>query len=59
MNNCNLSTCRYNVLGECENEEKRKECIEVSMAVLCLEDNGNENRRNEKLHRENERNLQI
>lgn len=37
--NCNLTTCRYNVDSKCENEEKRKECVEVSIKVLCLGDN--------------------
>lgn len=36
--NCNLATCRYNHNGTCQNEEKRKECVEVSKLVLCLED---------------------
>lgn len=36
-NNCNLNTCRYNADGKCTNEEKRKECVEVSKLVLCLE----------------------
>ena len=36
-NNCNLTTCRYNENGKCTNEEKRKECVEVSKLVLCLE----------------------
>lgn len=36
-NNCNLTTCRYNQSGTCANEEKRKECVEVSKRVLCLE----------------------
>lgn len=33
---CNLDTCRYNVDGKCTNDEKRKECIEVSEKVLCI-----------------------
>ena len=33
---CNLSTCRYNADGKCTNDEKRKECIEVSEKVLCM-----------------------
>ena len=37
MNNCNLTTCRYNKDGKCTNEEKRKECIRVSKAVLCID----------------------
>ena len=37
MTNCNLTTCRYNENGKCTNEEKRKECVEVSKLVLCLE----------------------
>lgn len=35
MANCNLTTCRYNENGKCTNEEKRKECVEVSRKVLC------------------------
>lgn len=38
MENCNLVSCRYNTVGKCENEEKRKECVDVSRKVLCLED---------------------
>lgn len=41
-NNCNLTTCRYNANGKCENEEKREECVEVSRKVLCLEINDND-----------------
>lgn len=37
MNNCNLTTCRYNADGKCTNEENWKECAEVSLCVLCLE----------------------
>lgn len=39
---CNFSTCRYNENGICKNNEKRKECVNVSKAVLCLEENRNE-----------------
>lgn len=42
MNNCNLTTCRYNTNGKCENEEKRKECVKVSKKVLCLYVNDND-----------------
>ena len=35
IHNCNLTTCRYNKNGKCTNEEKRKECVEVSRKVLC------------------------
>lgn len=35
--NCNLYSCRHNEKGKCTNEEKRKECVEVSEKVLCLE----------------------
>ena len=38
MNNCNLTTCRYNADGKCTNEEKRKECVRVSKAVLIIDD---------------------
>lgn len=41
-NNCNLITFRYNQSGTCTNKEKRKECVEVSKMVLCLEDRENE-----------------
>lgn len=37
-NNCNLASCRYNENGKCTNEEKRKECVDVSKLVLCLEE---------------------
>ena len=33
---CNLTSCRYNANGKCTNDEKRKECIEVSENVLCI-----------------------
>ena len=38
MNNCNLTTCRYNADGNCTNEEKRKECVRVSKDVLVIDD---------------------
>ena len=38
MSDCNLNTCRYNADGKCTNEEKRKECIRVSKAVLLIDD---------------------
>ena len=38
MNNCNLTTCRYNAHGKCTNEEKRKECVRVSKAMLVIDD---------------------
>lgn len=43
-NNYNLTTCRHNQSGKCTNEEKRKECVEVSKRVLCSEDRENERR---------------
>lgn len=33
---CNLASCQYNTDGKCTNDEKRKECIEVSEKVLCI-----------------------
>ena len=36
MNNCNLTTCRYNEDGKCTNEEKREEGVDVARKVLCL-----------------------
>ena len=33
---CNMTSCRYNANGKCTNDEKRKECIEVSEKVLCI-----------------------
>ena len=44
-NNCNLITCRYNQSRTCTNEEKRKECVEVSKRVLCLEGENNATKR--------------
>lgn len=44
-NNCNLTTCHYNQSGKCTNEGKRKECVEVSKRVLCLEGNDNADRK--------------
>lgn len=41
-NNYNLTTCRYNQFGTCANEEKRKECVNVSKRVLRLEDGEND-----------------
>ena len=38
MNNCNLINCRHNADGKCTNEEKRKECVRVSKAVLMIDD---------------------
>lgn len=38
-NECHLCSCRYNKNCICQNEKKRKECIDVSMLVLCLEKN--------------------
>lgn len=37
MNDCNLTTCRYNKDNKCTNGEKRTECIEVSEKVLCVD----------------------
>lgn len=34
---CNLTSCRYNADGKCTNDEKRKECIEVSEKVMCID----------------------
>lgn len=42
QNNCHLVSCRYNRNGICQNEDKRKECIDVSKLVLCLEDRKDE-----------------
>lgn len=41
MNNCNLTTCRYNADGKCTNKEKREECVDVARKVLCLDENNN------------------
>lgn len=34
---CHVASCRYNKNCICQNEDKRKECVDVSMRVLCLE----------------------
>lgn len=41
-NECHIASCRYNRNGICHNEDKRKECVDVSMRVLCLECGENE-----------------
>lgn len=33
MNNCNLTTCRYNADGKCTNEEKRLSPSELLMRL--------------------------
>lgn len=33
---CNLTFCRYNTDRECTNDKERKECVEVSRKVLCI-----------------------
>ena len=40
---CNLTTCRYNENCKCTNEEKRKECVEVSRKVLCEDESKRKN----------------
>lgn len=42
FDNCNLTTCRYNEGLQCKNKCARKECVELCMKVLCLEDEKNE-----------------
>lgn len=37
---CDFIDCRYNQDRQCVNEGVRKECVEVSLKVLCLEDRG-------------------
>lgn len=37
MNNCNLTNYRYNADGKCTNNEKGKECVEVSRKVLYID----------------------
>lgn len=37
MNDCNLTTCRYNKDGKCTNNEKRTECVEVSGKVMGVD----------------------
>ena len=33
---CNLTFCRYNTYRECTNDKERKECVEASRKVLCI-----------------------
>lgn len=36
---CHIASCRYNDINcKCNNEEKRKECVRVSKAVLLIDD---------------------
>ena len=37
MNDCNLTTCRYNKDNKCTNDEKRTECVEVSGKVIDID----------------------
>lgn len=37
MNDCNLTTCRYNKDNKCTNDEKRTECVEVSGKVMGID----------------------
>ena len=37
MNNCNLTTWRYNADEKWTNDGNREECVEISKLVLCLE----------------------
>lgn len=38
-NECHVASCRYNDIDcKCTNDEKRKECVEVSRKVLCLDE---------------------
>lgn len=37
MNDCNLTTCRYNKDNKCTNNEKRTECVEVSGKVIGID----------------------
>lgn len=37
MNDCNLTTCRYNKDNKCTNDEKRTECVEVSRKVMGID----------------------
>lgn len=34
---CNFQFCRYNENGKCTNDVARLDCLEVSLAVLCIE----------------------
>lgn len=37
-NNCHFEQCRHYLDGECQNNEARKDCIEIAVSVLCIED---------------------
>lgn len=37
MNDCNLTTCRYNKDNKCTNDEKRAECVEASGKVMGID----------------------
>lgn len=37
MNDCNLTTYRYNKDNKCTNNEKRTECVEVSGKVMGVD----------------------
>lgn len=37
-NNCNFPHCRYYLNGKCLNDNRRKDCLEIALAVLCATD---------------------
>lgn len=39
---CNFQFCRHNEGGKCNNEIARIDCLEVALAVLCIDEEQNE-----------------
>lgn len=37
---CNFPFCRFHVDGICHSEEHRKDCLDIALAVLCLDKKG-------------------
>lgn len=35
-NDCNYEQCRYFAYGKCHSRRARKDCLEIALAVLCL-----------------------
>lgn len=37
-NNCHYEQCRHYEDGMCLNDKARRDCLDIALAVLCIED---------------------
>ena len=37
-NNCHFEQCRHYEDGKCLSDEARKDCLDIALAVLCIND---------------------